>query len=252
MKIRLHFLFVLCLSLLAVFGSQLVGLSSAHAASVSSDPLVVVAVDVTAQTRCALTKTMNLGSPYEFTVHQPCAEGTIIMSQNMPLSQAVATHKRYIRLPSSQASPTTWEQTDQAIESLMRSEGASILKQLGKDNFLPQSPCGTSTHWIVNWYPDGDSITSGVQYYKYSSCTNIALDYSSVQGFTSYHALWWDHDQYASGWWGTGCPFVGTNYHSHDINSNQPVGYYFEPWLKDNACIWGEGTFWYTNIGPLD
>jgi hypothetical protein len=253
MKIRLHSLLALCFSLLALFGSQLVGFSPAHAASVSTDPLVVIAVDVTAQSNCNLTKTVNLGHSHAYTVHRPCVPGTIMMSQVVPLSHAVATHERYVRLSSSHASLEVLEQTDRAIENVMTSVGVIIRQSSGKEiSAIPQIPCGTYSTISVYWYPDSDSLASGVRYYKYQNCTNIAIDNSSIHGYTSPNALWWDHDQYASGWWGTGCPYIGTNDLGHDINSTQPAGYYFEPWVKNSQCIPEVGTFWYTNIGPLN
>jgi hypothetical protein len=253
MRIRLHFLFVLCLSLLAVSGSQLVGLSSARAASISSDPLVVIAVDVTAQTRCTLTKTVSLGHSHVFTVHRPCAAGTIIMSQDVLLSQAITAHKSYVQLPSSHASQAVWKQTDQVIENLMRSEGATLRKQSGRGiPSIPQIGCGTSGEFYTNWYPDSDHLAAWVIYYRYQDCSTIAIDSAGVIGFTSSNGLWWDHNQYASGWWGTGCPYIGTNNLQRDINSNQPSGYYFEPWVKNSQCIPGIGSWWDINLGPLD
>jgi len=78
--------------------------------------------------------------------------------------------------------------------------------------------------------------------------TEAAVFYTSTPPFVS----WWDHNQYASGSWGTGCPIDSTDGNRMYINSGGvQAGYYFQIWLSDNGCHWLQENMFYFDLGPL-
>jgi len=94
----------------------------------------------------------------------------------------------------------------------------------------------------------------GVVFYSINSnCTQVniteaAVFYTSTPPFVS----WWDHNQYANGSWGTGCPIVSTSDdYSYPHASGLQAGYYFQEYFSDNGCRWPFEHTFYANIGPL-
>ncbi len=122
----------------------------------------------------------------------------------------------------------------------------------------PGKFCNAGNHGITkyfSWTDNGktDHYEGDIFYLINSDCTQVTLlsayiTYTSTPGFVS----WWDHNQYAGGWWGTGCPIVSQTGNTSYLNSNGwQAGYYFQEYLSDNGCnIWSEHTY-YTNLGPL-
>lgn len=228
-------------------------ISSAYATAISSkDSQVFIAVDITAQTRCLHKLIRYVGTSHQEIVVHSCSAGSILKSQITGLSQALAQHKKYVKLPTSQASRTTWEQTDRQIENLLENEAQKVQLPGASVQLSPQQRCGYSGSSYFQYTIDGDGpIGEEIDYYVSINCRNATLDTSRVYGGPSRspNALWWDHDLYAGVRFDTGCQFIGTGNRSITITNNgtQPIGYQYQHWHKDNACSAFGGNFYYTN-----
>lgn len=71
-------------------------------ASAMSDPIVLVAVDVTSSSSCQTHYTRTQGTS-SITTSEPCLPGTAMKTERVPLSQALAHH--WFHLPLSSATP---------------------------------------------------------------------------------------------------------------------------------------------------
>ena len=231
------------IGIVGLIGLLLVSTPAAFAASTVTDPTVVIAVDMTHQFKCVDGFTLNVGTSHAATIRTPCSTGRILQSQRVPLSRAQALHEGYIFLPSGHASQATITQFSNQLNKLMRA------KQ-GKNSITPNVPCGSTRTYFADWYPGGDEIESSITWYKHSDCTTLTLDRSTVTGYSAHNPWYWNHNQYQGGWWGTGCPFIGTNSWYSTINAVYSTGYYFQTWIDASNC----GPFdtqTYVNIGPL-
>lgn|SRR5579875_1092975 len=115
---------------------------------------------------------------------------------------------------------------------------------------------GIKYAWRYYSWTDNGKTNNYYAYVSYtinSSCTSVTIE-SAFNQLTSSRAFvsWWDHNQYANGWWGTGCPVDSTSGNTRTINSTAlQAGYYFQLWLSDNGCQFGNENLVYTNLGPL-
>src|SRR5579883_2181625 len=76
--------------------------SVVHAASTSTDPLVIVAVDQTSST-CVSRTTWSKDSTVIFSSNTPCLPGTIMAALPIHRSQAMLENQPFVELPSSNA-----------------------------------------------------------------------------------------------------------------------------------------------------
>ncbi len=238
--------------LVFIFLSTFIPVSPSFAASkaiAKSDPLVVIALDVTRTSHCSASKILNVGTRKQFTVNYACPAGSIIETETVHLSQAVARHEPYVVLPSSTSSEKVLKHfllQFQQLVAMVREKA----EQESPNSFQgPSIACGSSSTPSLNWTANGDSVHTYVHYTKSSDCTTVFIQFSGVQGNTAPNPLWWDRDQYAS-WTGylNNCPFVGTNNWSTNWNITQPVNYTYEHWLVDPACPEFGYTSWHEDI----
>jgi hypothetical protein len=114
---RIFVLFLALLSASSIAFDNLV----AHASGVSTNPLVVVATDVTNQTGyCFEVFKANVDTAFASTTQVRCPAGTLITTRILPLSQASVLHEPYVVLPSSQASTGVREKAVQEIQRLFQ------------------------------------------------------------------------------------------------------------------------------------
>ena len=147
-------------------------ISSAYATAISSkDSQVFIAVDITAQTRCLHKLIRYVGTSHQEIVVHSCSAGSILKSQITGLSQALAQHKKYVKLPTSQASRTTWEQTDRQIENLLENEAQKVQLPGASVQLSPQQRCGYSGSSYFQYTIDGDGpIGEEIDYYVSINC----------------------------------------------------------------------------------
>lgn len=258
--LTLFAVFALLLSIFAFTGGNVHAKGSVHptmsfATSKVADPMVVIAVDITPQSSCTNSITVNVGTPLQSTVDYSWEAGSIMRSELVSLHEALQQHKKYVLLPSTQASVKVWKQVTSQIENLMETE-LHIIKMSVKSNAegTPRIACGYFGIGSQNWSAQGLNYYSEVHYKSDgsgSSCIKgydyVISSYLEVTGGSQNIVLWWDHDQYDAANVGTGCPQAGPGF-GKTISPNIVglAGDYYENWLKDNACHYGYGN-WYHN-----
>ncbi len=187
--------------LVFIFLSTFIPVSPSFAASraiAKSDPLVVIALDVTRSSHCSASKILNVGTRKQVTVNYACPAGSIIETETVHLSQAVAQHEPYVVLPSSTSSEKVLKQFLLQVQQLVAMVREKAERESPNSFQGPSIACGSSSTPSVNWTANGDSVHTYVHYTKSSDCSTVFIQFSGVQGNTAPNPLWWDHDQYAS------------------------------------------------------
>lgn len=217
----------------------------------STNPFVVIAVDATSP-KCIEILRTNKPHPSITITH--CPEGTVIESEQIYLSQALAEHKHYVLLPSKKISPAATKQLISQIQQLMKQEGKQLAATSKKEKH-PEIPCGSSG-WaaVYNWSPTYyGNLNSEEQYYKTSDCQYVDLEVASIYvGAVPKPGPWyWNVDLYAGYYFNVpGDPAlskVGGSYH-HSVDQLFSPGYYYETWIYTNVCCYNSA---YVNIGPI-
>ncbi len=119
-----------CVALVSILGVLLLSVirmsMPTHAAALSVDTQVVIAVDVTNHSCFKKTAKTLSALHTSATTLIPCPAGTMIQSVIVPLSEAKADHEAYITLPSGNASQSLWEQTNEQISRLLEAKRSMI------------------------------------------------------------------------------------------------------------------------------
>lgn len=241
---------ILALTVVLFGGSR--GQSIAHAAT--NDPLVVVAIGtILPSSACKDTVTIDAGTSHVSTQTRPCEELPIQMgTEHVHLSEALAKHEAYVVIPAKNSSQATLEQAMSQIVDLMHAKTQALRQSLRKNPLAvaqPDSTCETNSHLTdVDWYGNNDYFESEVTWTESSNCSTLFIDNDILGGITSDTASYWRYDKYASMTKFPGCVFLGTNYWQMTIDSTEPAGYYYEPWVSNgSACQPWDGN-WYVNI----
>jgi hypothetical protein len=249
-------IFMLCM---ALTGSLIIPLYSpkAYAAPVKNDPLVTVVVDKTLDGSCTEIFRANIETHQSSVTQIPCPAGTIMSYSNIRQSQAIAQHKLYVVMPSSQASLTLRQQYATQIQKLREIEQALLQSQIST-SIHPATACGGDGSASLYWYPNAPAsgeLYSSISFYKSSDCSSAYFEDSVVNVVSIlYYYANWVSDKYASNTWGVpGCPVLyDVGHHFHLISQSAPVKYYFENqiYTETNAC---NPTFLvWDNIGPIN
>ncbi len=240
---------LIILSLFCLFGTlPLTSASaSAHASPHSSEPLVIIAkdvtrVDISGHTRSCIetfTRTKKGRGSEVSTLHTPCPAGTYIQSVFVPLSLTEAQHEPYVLIPSTSTSisASAWQKADLAVQQLI--EAKRVLLQPVHQLKSPLcSGGGAVLEAGVQSSVNGDNVYVGVKYKVSTSCNFITLDTAEVHGYSSPYNLYWTDSFYVGRGYTNGCPYVGTNDLFNYINAGgQPRNYYFVFDFKSLTCI---------------
>jgi hypothetical protein len=254
-KYHLLSMLVLCITLtcsLVVFQPLF---STAHALSISSDPLVLVSVDRTQGSSCTETFQANVGTPQQVTKRISCASGTIMSDVTVHRSQAIAQHEVYVVLPSAQASPAVWQQALKQIQVLQQSRQALLQSQMSKYS-LPATACGKNGSASLTWHLDGGVLNASISFFKSSSCRLAYFNDSQINNTQRmYDDGVWTTDLYAGHGYGVpSCPDVKpVGHYFHLVSQTAPVGYYYENVIyADSSCNITDYNYVWDNIGPIN
>ena|SRR5579872_1272893 len=252
---RIRFLIVPCIVLLSILETLLPGILSTniftYAAPTTADPLVLIAVDAT-NPSCEEVFMANINTPFESTRRIHCPAGTVMRSAIVHRSQAIAEHKSFVVLLSSQMSLALRRQ----VQQMMRVEGRRLLQLAMEKVNIPLTGCGQSgSDTVYNWQPDGvypPTLTSTEQFFKTSDCQHVILEVAKVYVNYSYCPYSWNHDQYQGGWFGVpGDPTLnqGSTY-SHSVDQTWDAGWSYETHVSDDVpttkegCAVRHGDYW--------
>ncbi len=154
---------VVCCSLLTLLANFVVNGSVAFAASSSSDPMVVIARDVTPLAQCQRMEAIRKPGTVSFSSikYSACPAGTLIRTYVVPLSEAKAQHEEYILLPA----------TEDQIQHLVSAKAPRQSSAVRPFSFCINVEKFTSTSWTFS--ANGDSGTTGVDWNTNSDCTLV-------------------------------------------------------------------------------
>lgn len=235
---KVNLLALVCVLCFGFFEAVSIPTAFAHAANAVSDPSVIIVVDNTANRGCIKRREQGIGTAHESVTTQVCPPGTILDTQIIKKSTAIAQHELYVLLPPKNASIAILKQTFAEVQKLRTSKKTSL--QSG----MAQSSCFTGQETLyATGYPGNGAVSAYVDIAYYANgCSGIFIDNVQEQGVNvpndSYYA---NQDFYANdwfGWWGPfGCPQVNNAYTiTLNINKAEPYGdYYVAGWL--NAAI---------------
>jgi hypothetical protein len=170
---------------------------SAPAQAVADPPVDILVV--LPPPRCIMTHYSQDGVPVDQT---PCVGATLMKTQTVSRSQAIALNEPYALRPSSGASATAWQTWDRQlkqIEQMKRNAQPAMGGRIPK--FRPSRPMCLFNPVTVSTYPtiDGDQLDMWVTYQEnQSDCSKIYLMEAAVQGITSPNILYLHDGTYYS------------------------------------------------------
>lgn len=258
-KIPFMSLLLLCTTLIGSLPAFQLNSSTAHAASLSNDPLVTVSIDKTQGSSCIEIFQANIGTPQAATKQISCAPGTIMADVTMLRSQAIAQHEAYVVLPSPQDLATIHQQYTKQIQVLHASKQATLQSQMST-YALPATSCGQTGSASLTWnlnggYIGGGTLNASISFYKSSDCTTAFFQDSQINTTAAlYESAIWPTDMYAGNSYGLrDCPDVEwTGHYFHLVSQSAPTGYYYENYLYvGSPCNSTLGPEW-DNIGPIN
>lgn len=224
-----------------------------YAAAGLGDPTVVVVRDTTGSGSCWLTWASN-NVPYKT---MACPAGSELSSFNIPLSQALASGEAYVVLPPHNASLPVQQQVREQILALFATVDARYHRTppASLDNTTPVIPDSCSGNYTVweYWKPFNHStVEYSVLHYQRCSGSMVNLTYSTQVLSGTGAIFYWDHDQYAAGYWNTECAALTSTVQMDPLNQQHNAGYYYEPFDDaDNQCL-PEDNYSYFDIGPVN
>jgi hypothetical protein len=236
----------------SVLGSSLSHPPIAHAAQVSSNPLVLVAVDKTQSSSCTEIFQANIGTPQAATKQISCAPGTIMADVTMLRSQAIAQHEAYVVIPSPQDSAAIHQQYTKQIQALHASKQATLQSQMS--TYAPLvTRCGQTGSISLTWDLFEGTLNASISFYKSTDCTTVFFQDSQLNTtVATYYALIWSMDIYAGNSYSVpSSPNVQSIGHRfHLVGSSAPTGYYYENYLYPYPSnLYGPE---WDNIGPIN
>jgi len=255
--IRFAILSVLVTTFVAGIGGDL---SSAHASSVSDDPLVIVSLDKTQSSSCTEIFQANIGTAQASTKRISCPPGTIMVDAKEHRSQAIAQHEAYVIIPSAQASSVVYQQYLKQIKIIHASKQAHLRSlSLTSQYAHPATRCGKNGGASLTWNTDGGSLNASIGFTKSTDCSTAYFGDSQLNTTAALqYGRAWGQDAYASNQWGVpNCPSVVTVGHRfHLVSQSGPIGYYYENDLYGSlggpiTCKTDFGPY-YDNIGPIN
>ncbi|HEV2235909.1 MAG TPA: hypothetical protein VGR57_04525 [Ktedonobacterales bacterium] len=218
---------------------------TAHAEA-ASGPMVLVAVDATTPS-CRTQRTVTVGTSRSTTGALPCLPGTVMKTERVPLSEALARHLSYLALSSatSQSIDAMVQEQRQALRRLLAPESSMPLREAAS----PMTTCGWYVDIYTNALIDGDTLDGTMQYYLSRDCSHVVIDYAQSELVSQYYnVLYWFESNYQEPWyrcipWGSDtCGWYGSGtvappYHTYTItiNSTNPSGYDFVNTYDDSA-----------------
>jgi hypothetical protein len=253
--------FIVCSTFCAVLLSLLTllqtGSLAVQATSISVDPLVLIVVDAT-KPGCTLDLSANINTKHSSITHVPCPVGTIMRTEIVHLSQALAKHEDYVLLSSTTATKTVPSKIASAIEKIKQEKYKNIQNVLKVNSLIPfVTACGTEGSAGVTWgatqifgtSTDHFSVYSSVSWYVLPNphCNTVALETASMHvnnAYITYGACWsWPKDLYAGSTYGVpGNPCLSTGANlSHSVDLNNTKGYTYEEWVSYNNA----GNYYY-------
>jgi hypothetical protein len=227
---------------------------AAHAAQVSQNPSVAIAVDGTTPA-CVFTRAQIVGPSHthKLLTQTQCPAGTFMKTQIVSLAQAQAQHDAYVLLPAAHASAAQWLQYNQQISQVVSAKRQQ-LQARSLHTIVPLNDCGQTLWGNITDTVAYDRIDMQVQWQVSSSCSSITIDTAWLQAYNVNSPLWWNENDYAGyGWRNWLCPSVGTNNISFAINaSGMPKGYDLVYDLQNDSCPSTNATHYYPSYGPLN
>lgn len=249
----------LCFTLLSIVGVLMMegGPRHAYAASISTNSLVIIAVDLTPPS-CKFVKVIRSDKTHALLsrTQTHCPAGSYVGTQQVPLSVAVARHEQYMLPLSTDASLSMKEQSNSQIQQLIDAKRKELQPLSSPPVVHPNYSCGfdesvsTSDSFYGTW------MDFAVYYHVLTNCSNIVINREEVLGFTPVvEAAYWIRVAYDG--WGGGCPvgansFIGSN----DLNAypgvSQPIGFY-NVWSisSGNPCYFSGGGLYINYSVPI-
>ena len=224
-------------------------------AQATTDPLVVIAVDMTNQRGlCTVTSNANINTSHASTQQSPCPAGTIMGTKQVPRTFAIAHKEPYVLVSSKKSLSSLSDMQRQQVEQLIRNKSTYLLSQVtqGTSTRPQTTSCGNNGSNTVSWsaYFQADSyigLFSTEQFYVLPSpsCSKVTLDTASIDvSYTccqsGFPFFWW-RDLYAGSKFNVpNAPVLIANQHySHSVNVVQPKGYYYETEIEaSNSDYW--------------
>lgn len=226
-----RFLALVCIVCSSLVGIFLTTVPFAYAASIKTDPLVVIMVDETNQ-GCTQQVTSKTDSSHVATVTNPCPPGTVLGTRVVRESIAIIQHEAYVTLPSPHASLATLEQTDAALQRLREEKGEQIRAHVAPMACVTGQKQANVTATINSGAIQIHLIVT----YDTNDCSNIFLDHTGEKGYNVPDDVYFsDIDFYANdNWTWGGCPVVNnSDWKNLYIDKTEPWGdYYVAGWLN--------------------
>ena len=238
-----------CAVLLSLLTLSQTGSVAVQAASISVDPSVLIVVDAT-KPGCTLDLSANINTKHPSITHVPCPVGTIMRTEIVHQSQALAKHEDYVLLSSTATTKTVSFKMASDLEQIKQKKYRNIQSALKVNSIIPfATACGTQGSAGVNWgatinwgySTDTFAVYSSVNWYVLPNphCNTVALETPRMHVNNAYAngVCWsWETDLYAGSNYGVPgdpCLTTGANL-SHSVDLNNTKGYTYEEWVAFN------------------
>lgn len=258
----LRFMITLCIGLLSIAGSLLMGASTMYAAGTSTDPLVAIAtVHIIPASACTITKVILKGTSEFLTGGRRACDldkaALQITSDQVRRSEALAHREAYVVLPRATVTKAIRERANHQIVDMMYAKRNAFRQDERRQHTVPNETCatdpGVGSYWYSSWgwTVYGDNIYQGVTWEEAYGCQylNIQSAKTGYNGGPVINPDYWERIRYASIDVGTGCRFIGTNSSlSQSIGRTDGADYTFEFWYDEQSGC--SGSYVYDDL-PL-
>lgn len=221
-------------------------------AASSNEPNVFIAVDGTANANCVLKHHISDSTSSTTTTTSVCSPGTVIVSKQVRLSQAIAAGEKYVIVPPQPWTPTVIAKFNKEVDTLMHEKDAAIKARTVNSNIVHPNTnsCGSTDTLEATWNAFGANLDSTLGYSLPYSCAYVDLIYFTQQ---SNSANGFDHMQYSSAYWDPGCPDLSkyTYGYLYKLDAIENIGLYFEPYVA-SGTLCGISDKAYINLGPVN
>lgn len=209
------------LSLLAILAvASTMQMPLAHAASISTDPLVDIVVDATSPS-CFFVWAHGVSPQAATKTRISCAPYTQVKTVSMLRSRAIALQEPYMLHPNANATQAEWQAYASRFHQIAKSKRIAHRVSASAQAGTPVPACSAYWNETTAWPTiDGDELKLSISWYSHegSSCNQIYLQTSVVQGYTSPNPVYIGIESYQGGFLApTWEPwkFIGTNTVTH-------------------------------------
>ncbi len=159
-----------------------------------------------------------------------------ITSDKIHLSEALAHHEPYVVLPPASASLSIREQAQRKIVDMMYAKRDAFRQAEQRKSMIPNESCntdpGVGSFWYSSWGVAiyGNQLYDGITWEEAYGCQYLVFK-SAQTGYNGGYIPnpdYWQRIRYSYLDVGAGCPFIGTNSYSMNLqNTTEGAGLTF-------------------------